>query len=61
MQEEYQSLFLRKDWHFLYSIPGTTSTITTAFVSATTAASVSAEGLSIKGNEKYEDDKHFIK
>lgn len=52
MQEEYQLLLLRKDWRFLHSISGATATAT---------ASVTAEGLSIKGNEKYEDVKHFIK
>lgn len=58
MQGEYQLLLLRKDWRFLHSIPGTTAT-TTASVPA--AAPITAEGLTIVGNEKYEDDKHFIK
>ena len=64
MQEEYQLLLLRKDWHFLHSMPGittTTSAPATNATSATAPASITAEGLPIKGNEKYEDVKNFIK
>lgn len=70
MQGEYQLLLLRKDWCFLHSIPGTTATTTASTTattsssitaSATATSSITAEGLTIIGIEKYEDDKHFIK